>query len=321
MLRRFLIAAPLAVLVAPTPARAHTTPRGLGGLGSDAVDGAFPRTVRHVSGETVIPAPPLRIAAIATGQLDGLLSLGLVPAGVARVEDGELVSPYLHARFAPLLQASIADLGTRVAPDIEAVAQLRPDLILMNGAVPRPELYARFSQIAPTVVTRGTGVNWKADFLLLADAAGCRQMAQAILDRFHADADVVVGRFPDPGAAPSVSFLLAAGGRNRVMGVPSFAGGIAEDMGLRRPPGQRFDATSRDISLEVLDEADADWMFCAARGGGLGALPRAPLWPTLDAVRAGRAVTVDADPFFLNAGPAAARIVLDTVAARVAPSG
>ena len=62
-------------------------------------------------------------------------------------------------------------------------------------------------------------------------------------------------------------------------------------------------------------------MFCAARGGGLGALPRAPLWPTLDAVRAGRVVTVDADPFFLNAGPAAARIVLDTVAARVAPPG
>ena len=35
-----------------------------------------------------------------------------------------------------------------------------------------------------------------------------------------------------------------------------------------------------------------------------------PLWPTLTAVQAGRVVDVDDDPWYLNAGPTAASVVL-----------
>ena len=52
----------------------------------------------------------------------------------------------------------------------------KPDLILVNkaGKGDSAALYKSLSAIAPTVVTEGTGVNWKSDFLLLADALGKR---------------------------------------------------------------------------------------------------------------------------------------------------
>jgi iron complex transport system substrate-binding protein len=312
-LGRRLLAAFGLILVA-TAAEAHVQPRTLGAYGSDAADGVFPRVVRHLQGETMVPAAPKRVVAIATGQLDGLLTLGIVPAGAARVDGSALYPAYLAQQFPDLRPRmdAIADLGTRTVQDVEAIAELHPDLILMNNAVNRAEQYQRLSQIAPTVVTQGTGLNWKIDFLLVASAVGRRQQAQAFLDRFHADADRIAARWQ--GRPPTVSFLMATAGRMRIFGVPSFAGGIAEDMGLARPASQQFQATSRDISPELLDQADADWLFYAARGG---ALTGAPLWPTLDAVASRHAVPVDLDGFYLNAGPTAARSVLDTLAAAV----
>ena len=51
--------------------------------------------------------------------------------------------------------------------------------------------------------------------------------------------------------------------------------------------------------------------------GDASSLTSAALWPTLGAVAAGRAIQVEDDPFYLNAGPTAARFVLDTVSTTV----
>ena len=106
-----------------------------------------------------------------------------------------------------------------------------------------------------------------------------------------------------------MSFLQSTGDRTRIMGVPSFAGGLAQDLGLGRPASQLFDETSQEISAEQLDLADADHVFYAGTGQGVAFIEDAPLWSTLGAVGGGRAVPVDFDPWFMNAGPTAARLV------------
>lgn len=293
-------------------------PRELVDLGSDAAEGVFPRTVKHLFGETRIAQAPVRIAVISTGQMDAALALGVVPAGATRNDNGSVHAAYLdrvYPQLAPAL-ANTVDLGNRSATDIETLAQLKPDLILMNQAVLKQDIYATFSRIAPTVVTRGNGINWKTDFLLLGDALGRRAQAQAILDRFHADADAFAACVRQ--APPTVSFLQSTGPLTRVMGLQSLTGGIAADLGLARPESQRFAANAREISTELLDLADADWIFYAGRGKGLSALSRAPLWPSLKAVQNKTAVEVDIEVFYLNAGPTASRIVLDTVSSRIA---
>jgi len=52
-------------------------------LGSDAAPGVFPRTVLHALGETEIPAQPERIVVLDGGELDAVISLGVVPVGIA----------------------------------------------------------------------------------------------------------------------------------------------------------------------------------------------------------------------------------------------
>ncbi|QHC68436.1 ABC transporter substrate-binding protein [Rathayibacter sp. VKM Ac-2759] len=283
------------------------------GMGSTEADGVFPRTVAHYAGSTVLESAPERIAVVSTGQLDALLSLDIVPAAATRAENSGLVPEYLADRIDDA--SVIADIGERTEPDVEAIAQADPDLILINS-VRGADLYESLSSIAPTVVTLGNGVNWKSDFLLIADALGREGDAQAVLDGLHADADAFAETLPDE--APTVSFLQSTGDRTRIMGVPSFTGGLAEDLGLARPASQQFDDTSQEISAEQLELADADWVFYAGQGDGLALIEDATLWPTLGAVEEGTAVEVELDPFFMNAGPLAARLVLDTVTAALA---
>lgn len=277
-------------------------------------DGEFPRQVEHVAGSTTLLRAPQRVAVISTGQLDAALSLGVIPAGTTRVDNRELAPSYLRTAFAsraPELEAMV-DLGSRQAPDLEALARLAPDLIVLNRTVLKAGGLELFSRIAPTVVARGTGGNWRPDFLLLADALGRHQQAERLLadlDRDLAGMTQRLGTQP-----PSASLLFSSGARLRLMGADSFAGGLLQAMGVTRPAAQRFKGTSRDVSAELLDLADADWLFYAEQGTALASLARQPLWPRLEAVREARAIRVDTDAFYLNAGPLAARQVVTTVA-------
>ena len=66
------------------------------GMGTTTVDGEFPRTVKHFRGETTIKSAPSKVVILSTGQLDGVLSLGIVPVGAATAGDADLVPTYLR---------------------------------------------------------------------------------------------------------------------------------------------------------------------------------------------------------------------------------
>ena len=277
-------------------------------------DGEFPRQVEHVAGRTTLLREPRRIAVISTGQLDAALSLGVIPAGSTRVDNRELAPAYLRTAYtdrAGELEAMV-DLGSRQAPDLEALARLAPDLIVLNRTVLRGGGLELFSRIAPTVVARGTGGNWRPDFLLLAEALGRREQAEGQLAALDRQLAGLAQRFATQ--PPSASLLFSSGARLRLMGADSFAGGLLQAMGVNRPAAQCFKGTSRDVSAELLDLADADWLFYAEQGTALASLARQPLWPRLEAVSQARAIRVDTDAFYLNAGPVAARQVVTTVA-------
>ncbi|MEU9187932.1 iron-siderophore ABC transporter substrate-binding protein [Streptomyces sp. NPDC048484] len=282
------------------------------GMGTKAADGEFPRTVGHFKGRTEISAAPKRIAVLSTGQLDDLLTLGVVPAATTRADNAGLVPGYLADAFPrykkPL--ARMTDAGTRAAPNLETLATARPDLILANDSL--GDLYPKLSKIAPTVITAGNGVNWKRDLLLVGDAVGKGERARKLLDEHAEDAAAAGGRVG--GADTAVSMVRFTPDRTRMFGVSSFTGSIAVDMGLGRPESQQFKAISEDIGAESIDVADGDWIFYSVQGDkgktDAGSVLAGPLWKSMKAVGAGHAVKVDDDPWYLNAGPTAARLVV-----------
>jgi len=290
------------------------------GMGSDvATDGAFPRTVNHVEGSTTIKAQPKRIAVLSTGQLDDLLTLGVVPTASTRAQNAGLVPDYLSDAFPqdkPAL-AQMADAGTRQAPNLESLATAKPDLILVNKSL--ANLYPKLTKIAPTVVTAGQGINWKRDLLLVGDAVGKGQEARTLVDGIVADAKA---KGSGVKGSPAVSMIRFTPDRTRMFGVSSFTGSLAVDMGLSRPASQRFKAISQDISSERIDTADGDWIFYSVQGDpsktDAASTVAGPLWKGMKGVKAGHAVRVDDDPWYLNAGPTAARLVVGELAEHLA---
>ncbi|MEU1475486.1 iron-siderophore ABC transporter substrate-binding protein [Streptomyces sp. NPDC005760] len=286
------------------------------GMGSDQdTDGTFPRTVTHFKGRTTVEAAPKRIAVLSTGQLDDLLSLGIVPTATTRAGNAGLVPGYLADAF-PAYKKQLADMtdaGTRQAPNLETLAADKPDLILANDSL--GDLYPKLSKIAPTVITAGNGINWKRDLLLVGDAVGKGEAARKLLDGIGADAK-------EKGAGiegdPAVSMVRFTPDRTRMFGVSSFTGSIAVDMGLSRPKSQQFKAISEDIGAESIDTADGDWIFYSVQGDpsktDAASVVAGPLWKSMKAVAAGHAVKVDDDPWYLNAGPTAARLVISELA-------
>jgi iron complex transport system substrate-binding protein len=291
-------------------------------MGADTdEDGKFPRKITHVKGTTEITAAPVRIAVLSTGQLDDLLSLGLVPVAATRGADAGLVPDYLVSAF-PQYEGQLAgmtDAGTRSAPNLESLAAARPDLILANDSL--GDLYPQLSTIAPTVVTAGNGINWKRDLLLVGEAVGKGRQAERLLGDLGTEA---TERGESLGAA-EVSMVRFTPDRTRMFGVSSFTGSIAVDMGLARPESQRFTAISEDVGPESIDVADGDWIFYSVQGDAARTdaanVLAGPLWQSMKAVKAGHAVQVDDDPWYLNAGPTAARLVITQLADTIGTPG
>lgn len=286
------------------------------GLGSGQADGVFPRTVVHYQGETTINAAPTKVVIISTGQADAMLSLGMCPIGSTTASGAEGPVPkYLKDAYPDQASAieAITKVGSRTEPDIEAIGALKPDLILTNiaGKDDAGTLYKNLTAIAPTVVMRGTGQFWKTEFLLLADALGKREAAQSLLDTLKKEAAEAGSALSSAG---TVSLLRKNSDKLRIFGPISFAGSVVADMGLQRPDTQQFtNGVSNELSSETLDQADGDWLFYGIQGGKDEELTGQALWGSLKAVSAGHAVKVDDDPFFLNAGPTAARVVRDQI--------
>lgn len=287
------------------------------GMGSTEDDGVFPRTVNHFMGETEIPAEPQRIVVLGTGQLDGLLTLDIIPVGTVARAGNVIVPPYLLDAF-PEHAADLGEVtatGTSAGINYEAIVALEPDLIL-DGGGEGLDNYDTLSEIAPTVITEGSGVNWKQDYLILASALGRLDEARAWLDEeYYARADAIAESFGD--SAPEVTFLRFHADRTRIYGVGSFVGSVGEDASLARPESQRFGDTSLDISMEQMELVDGDYIFYGVQGASdetpAEQFITNPLWDNLPAVQAGNDMEVPHDPFVNSAGPGAARIVLETI--------
>jgi iron complex transport system substrate-binding protein len=121
--------------------------------GTVADDGSV--TVTHVFGETRIPAPPTRVVSAGFTEQDDLLAVGVVPIAVTDWFGGEPFGVWPWAR-ARLGAARPAVLSLADGIQVEAIAALRPDLIVATNAGLDADTYTRLSEIAPTVAQSGS---------------------------------------------------------------------------------------------------------------------------------------------------------------------
>lgn len=139
--RRFLALAGAAALAA-----CSRTPGG-GGSGGTAV-------IKHVFGETTIPAPPKRVVSAGLTEQDDLLSVGVIPIAVTNWFGDQPSGVWPWGQ--PALGAAkpvVLNLDNGI--QVEKIAALKPDLIVAVNAGLDADTYRKLSAIAPTVAQSG----------------------------------------------------------------------------------------------------------------------------------------------------------------------
>ncbi|SDN19323.1 ABC transporter substrate-binding protein [Streptomyces wuyuanensis] len=275
-------------------------------MGTDANAGEFPRTLTHAMGTTELKAAPKRVVVLDVGELDNVVSLGVEPVGYAPAEGDDGIPSYLKKDA-----GSPRSVGTINNLNLEAIAQLKPDLIL-GSRLRAADKYKELSQIAPTVFSIRPGFTWKENYLLNAAALDRTAAAEAKLDAYEKNA-VRLGT--DIGAdKPTVSMVRYMPDRIRLYAKASFIGTILDDAGLPRPANQQIEDLATEISPEKIDEADADWIFTGVYGDPAktkrDTARSNPLWKNLKAVGSGRAKDVPDETWYLGLGVTAAEEVL-----------
>ncbi|MFC8196144.1 ABC transporter substrate-binding protein [Streptomyces sp. NPDC057298] len=276
-------------------------------MGTTAKAGEFPRTIEHAMGETELKAEPKRVVVLDVGELDNVVSLGVKPVGWAPTEGSAGIPSYLKKAA-----GSPKDVGTINALNLEAIAGLKPDLIL-GSELRAAKLYPQLSKIAPTVFSIRPGFTWKENYLLNAAALDKAAEAKTQLAAYEKKAEALGGEL---GAdKPTVTMLRYLPGMIRLYAKASFIGTILDDVGIPRPKNQQINDLAAEISPERIDEADADWIFTGVYGDAkktdrAGAEDN-PLWKKLGAVKNGQAKDVPDETWYLGLGVTAADEVLD----------
>jgi iron complex transport system substrate-binding protein len=200
--------------------------------------------------------------------LDILLSLDVQPVGFAEIEalqrsdynnPAEQIS-YLGSR----VTSQPVNVGTRGEPSLELLVQLKPDLILGEIGPNRDE-YALLSQIAPTLLFRGSGKNdWQQSIEVIAKALGRSEKAQQVIEEYNQRlAKVRTELAPIVAAHPQALLLATMGLKQQIWfsDRTDYSGGLLEDLGfkLKSLPAKANQTTG--VSLEILPQLDADLIF------------------------------------------------------------
>lgn len=253
-----------------------------------------PRAVEHARGVTEVPEQPQRVVTLEPLELDTAVSVGITPVGAAVASNVAGIPAYLEVD-------GVEPVGTVPEPDLEAIAALKPDLILGTEAR-HSKLYDQLSAIAPTVFIATQADPWRDNAELIGRALGRE-------DEVAAQIAAVDDRCAEIGAAHDLAGKTAQVIRPRdettlsLYGPVSFAGSLLECVGYATPEHDWADGLQADISPENILDARADAVFVTASD-------------TTDASAIPAAITQNADAF-----PSVTLVDTSTWVAGVGPRG
>ena len=265
------------------------------------------RLITHAMGETEVPVAPQRVIVLDSGELDAALALGVKPVGAVTFFEGDKFMSYLADQL-----EGVQTVGTVAEPNLEAIAALKPDLIL-SSKNRHDDIYAQLSAIAPTVFAETVGYVWRENFLLFAQALGKEDEAQQVIANYEARLRDFKARMGER-LATEVSVIRVMQDGVRIIQRNMYIGVVLADAGLARPPAQDVDDRFQLVSFEQIPEMGGDVIFVSYYGQDDAALQKLlaqPLWQANETVAAGHAYPVNDETWHLGLGYLAAHHVLD----------
>lgn len=231
----------------------------LGGpvLAQDCAEGL--RAFEHGAGTACLPQQPSRIVAVRGDSIaTPLLDIGAPVVGSATLKDAETGEDFIRGAtdilgIRPGEASGILSIGGDNEPDLEAIAALSPDLIMLPGW--QSDLHASLSAIAPTVVVP-ENLPFLEHLAFVADAAG---MAEVYAEREAAYRERIeeIRAMLGDTSGITVSRLDMADGELWFYPNWGAVDQVIDDLGFARPEPQT-QGPQESFSLELLGEFDGD---------------------------------------------------------------
>jgi len=232
-----------------------------------------------------------------------LLELGVKPVGSAGLIDKQSGERRFR-RTEGFDTSGIEFVGAYGQPNIEAVAALRPDLIVGPGNE-KPEVAQKLGEVAPYVGVQIFGRSLTEALLEFGELAGRADRARSLKAAYDARIAQVKAELRKRHPQMTVTILSTfEPGTFALQDCGQAMGTVAHDLELGRPAAQqavdRLSCTSNPTtSIERLKEHDADVVFVVdypAEGGDSPTtqeLISQPLWQQLEAAQRGQLQVID----------------------------
>lgn len=282
---------------------------------------AGPVTVTDARGEEItLDAPAENVVALEWAEVESLVTLGVMPAGVADVEG---YSTWVGE--APL-DDGVTDVGTRQEPSVDSIVALEPDLVITEER--GNNLISQLEEYVPVMVIEGSDTadnigRMRENFTTIATAVGKEDEASTVLDEFDTTLDEGRQAIEDAGASEQ-GFAMADGWMQgssvaiRMFGEGSLVSDLAEEVGLENAWTAEVDEEwgLGQTDVEGLTGlGDVHLFYSASREDVfVDGLEGNAIWESLPAVENGNVHKLDAGTWTFG-GPQSSMHIVDQLVA------
>lgn len=144
-------------------------------------------TIKHALGEAVIESEPERVVTLGQGSTETAIALGKTPVGMEEYAWGSDDTGYM-----PWIYEAVKEKGEELPKqfqgdtelDVEAIAELEPDVILAPWSGVTAEQYKQLDDIAPTVAypKQPWTIEWDEQITTIGKALGQEEESEGLVD-------------------------------------------------------------------------------------------------------------------------------------------
>ncbi len=168
------------------------------------------KVVSTIKGDVEIPVNPERVVVMYyTGDV---LAFGVTPVGSSKIQDG--------AAFEEALK-TVESLGEWFEPNVEAVIQLKPDVIIIPK---NEELYGQMKKIAPTIVIDDATTSLDQRLEKIGEVLGKEKEAKDLLTNFYTKVEDSKEQLKAAGVLDKTVSIME-GGKGKMSVVTSYTFG------------------------------------------------------------------------------------------------
>ena len=260
------------------------------------------KTIVHDFGTTKLKKVPKRIVILDNLYGEILNPLDITPVGATTGQaDSQEFSTLFKKQYK---DAKVVSVGWQGNPDLDKIAELKPDLILMTGE--QEDLYDELSEIAPTVGYQiNTDENWDyhETSLKVAEIFDKRDEMKKDLDRLDAREAVFAENVKAKFGNQKLMYLRVTDNDIRYYAYGHF-GYLYDTYHFNRAETFNPDDMLQVIDPDKLKDINPDLLIVQADSQELldNKLKNTPVWTSLKAVQNNKVIYADYSTYMLGFG-------------------